>query len=75
MTVKLLLTCDGCPDTTAEAKIERRFLSFNGRGYGWGVYRIDELEEVAPDGWTLFDLIGATYCPTCTDELFGDDDA
>lgn len=57
--------CSGCP-ATATAEIRRHFLSFSGKDYGLGVYKVDNVESVAPEGWVPFDpYTSVTYCPNC----------
>lgn len=68
MTVKITLSCDGCDAETGPHNLPRReFHSFNGKGYGFGVWHHPGLDDVPfPDGWLHSDPItGCTYCPEC----------
>lgn len=69
--ITLTFSCDGC---NAEAKgtrwLGREFKSLSGRGYGFGSYRYDTAQDVAPLGWVSFDpYTGCTYCPECWAEI------
>ena len=68
ITVKF--SCSGC-DAEAPGKgpLYHRFHGINGKNYGFGHYIWDTPDKVTPDGWTASDLVGATYCPSCTKEL------
>ena len=69
MSTKIHLTCDGC-DKEASVEVKRTFLSFNGKGYGFGTYHVPSIDEaVEPTGWIWADLIGCTYCPECWNEI------
>lgn len=66
MPATLKLTCGGC-SAEAEVALRRTFDSFDGKGYGFGRYVIPSIEDEARRiGWTLYDVIGCTYCPECT---------
>ena len=65
MSVRLLLECGGCDATATSEPWRREFRSFSGRGHGWGSYVMPDPTEVCPEGWVLWDLINATYCPDC----------
>lgn len=62
--------CGGC-DAKAEGTrpIRQRFEGIAGKPWGFGTYVTDNIEDVAPEGWIVFDLIGCTYCPACADEI------
>jgi len=69
MGLRLIYECGGC-DATAEAHMERHFDSFNGKGYGFGKWREDRPQDVAPDGWIAYDpWTSCTYCPACWAEI------
>jgi hypothetical protein len=70
MGVMLQWTCGGCFATATSGPVRQRFESVNGRGYGLGSFRVDSVRDHTPEGWTAFDSIGATYCPSCTEELW-----
>jgi hypothetical protein len=72
MGARITLHCGGCNETAPGGAIYQRFHSVNGKGYGFG-HHVQEIEWKVPDGWTLFDLIGATYCPKCTAEIWPED--
>ena len=67
MTVKVTFECGGCFAKVEGTRwLQRRFDSLNGKGYGFGVYRTETPEDVAPDGWVAFDpYTGCCYCPAC----------
>lgn len=74
MSVRLTFDCNGC-DAKAEGtdRLRKRFHSFSGRGYGLGVYVIDDIETVTPEGWVAFDpYTQMTYCPECWAEIDSD---
>lgn len=77
MTCKLLLSCDGCHiEATSEKWITSRFRSFDGKGWGFGVWETDTIEDIKPDGWIVHDpLTACTYCPECWAEINADGDA
>lgn len=71
MTVTVNFKCDGC-DKQAPGKtfLRRHFESLSGRGYGFGTYRTDTVEDVKPDGWHAFDpYTGCCYCPECWESI------
>ena len=73
MAITMMYKCDGCDAQAEGGQITRDFLSFSGRSYGIGQYRIhSDPEELAPKGWTAFCVVGCTYCPTCTKDLTPD---
>jgi hypothetical protein len=68
VTVKIVLSCDGCDVETGPHHLpHREFRSFTGRGYGFGVWHYPGLDDVPfPQGWIHSDPItGLTYCPDC----------
>ena len=65
MSIRLLLECGGCDATATSEPWYRKFRSFAGRDYGFGSYYLPDPTTVCPDGWVLWDLINATYCPAC----------
>lgn len=74
MSATIKLRCGGCDAEAETEPMRRTFHSFDGSGHGFGRYVGPDIEAlVAQKGWTLFDIIGCTYCPDCTKKL--DDDA
>lgn len=73
MSVRVTFHCDGC-DAKADGvrSLRREFVSLSGRGYGFGNYVYDNVIDVVPEGWIVYDIIGATYCPTCAKGLYPD---
>jgi len=71
MGVKVVFSCGGC-DAVADgtAFLRREFISFNGKGWGFGRYKDQKPVDVLPDRWMIYDIVGATYCPKCADELY-----
>lgn len=67
MSITVKFTCDGCHKAEqGKTFLRRSFDSFSGRGYGFGVWRKDTVEDVCPEGWHAFDPItGCCYCPEC----------
>jgi hypothetical protein len=71
VSVRLLLGCNGCKAEVRGGRLNARFVGFNGADYGFGRTEF-ELVEI-PDGWMPFDpYTYCTYCPVCSEELFGD---
>ena len=69
MPTTIHMRCGGC-DAEKEVPYNRTFKSLSGRGYGFGVYHVTNVEqEVEPTGWALFDIIGCTYCPECWKQI------
>lgn len=63
--IRVTFECDGC-DARASATLSRHFESFSGKGWGFGSYRHDTPQDVAPAGWITFDpYTSCTYCPSC----------
>lgn len=72
MTVKISLSCDGCfAETGPHILPHRTFRSFDGRGYGFGVWEYPGIEDAPfPEGWLHSDPhSGCTYCPACWEEI------
>ena len=72
MSVQVTFHCGGC-DATAEgtAPLRVEFVSFSGRGHGFGQVRPrNTVEDVTPKGWVAYDpYTYCTYCPTCWTEI------
>lgn len=71
MSIYIEFRCDGCEAKTEQTRMpQRRFESVNGKGWGFGHYHTDKIEDVVPDGWHAFDpFTGCCYCPTCWTEI------
>jgi len=70
MTVMLRLSCGGCDATETVGPLRRRFLSVQGRDHGLGFYRVDDPQNLTPEGWVMFDPhTQCTYCPECWDRI------
>lgn len=70
MSIRFVFRCDGCEAKAEAGHVRRTFEAFNGKGYGFGTYRvIANPEDDAPEGWVAFDLIGCTYCPDCWKDI------
>lgn len=67
MATRLILSCGGCDATaTSESFLRREFHSLNGKGYGFGSWKLCDPQEIVPTGWILFDpYTQCTYCPDC----------
>ena len=67
MSVTINFNCNGCFEETKGTKsIDRTFNSFNGKGYGFGTWSLDAIQDVAPKGWIAHDpYTGCCYCPEC----------
>ncbi len=77
MTTTLKMTCNGC-DAVCETKpIRKDFQSFDGKGHGFGVWRMPDIEAVVEaTGWQWSDpYTSCTYCPKCWAEIVGKTDA
>jgi len=74
MSVRVELSCDGCFEKVEGTdRLRKRFHGLNGRDYGFGVYAVDEVETVTPDGWVAFDpYTQCTYCPECVASIWPD---
>jgi hypothetical protein len=72
MTVMLRLTCGGCPATVEVGPLHKRFHGTHGDwGFGTGV--VDPVEDLAPEGWVMFDpYTYCTYCPACWQSIVED---
>jgi len=70
MSITVTFACNGCFKVAEETpRLARHFDSFNGKGHGFGHYRYDTAEDVTPEGWVAYDIIGCCYCPDCVAEL------
>lgn len=71
MAVKVKFQCGGCgAEAWGTGFLTNEFHSFNGKGYGFGVYHQRPIEEITPAGWIAFDpCTQCTYCPECWKEL------
>lgn len=67
MSTRIKMECDGCNATTETERVKMEFLSFNGRGYGFGKWHQPSITDaVEPTGWVWSDpYTSCTYCPTC----------
>jgi len=67
MTVKVIFECDGCDAKIDGVRpIRETFHSLDGKGWGFGRWCRDTIEDVAPYGWISFDpATKCTYCPKC----------
>ena len=73
MSVKITFECNGCGAAAAGTKrLEGRFLSFDGKSYGFGRWIRDEVEDVAPEGWFHSAHTQRTYCPKCWENIEND---
>ena len=58
--------CGGCSATAQGTKpLDRKFLSLNGRGYGFGRHQYDTALDAIPEGWLYPCIVGCAYCPDC----------
>lgn len=63
--ITLIFQCGGCFEE-ASALLGRTFISVTGRPYGFGRWQTDNVADLAPEGWVVFDpYTQATYCPEC----------
>ena len=71
MPITLCFTCDGChTEEEGTTYLKRRFHGSNDLTYGWGEWKADAPQDVAPVGWISFDPnTGCCYCPKCWDEI------
>lgn len=69
MSVRVTFHCGGCDAVAPGTKPLYR--EFRGSCGTWGVghYHVPSPEDVCPEGWIAYDLIGATYCPKCWAEI------
>jgi hypothetical protein len=72
--IGFVYSCGGCDARQEVQAPPREFISINGRGYGFGHFEYPSPADCAPKGWTAYDIIGCTYCPDCSRELFGSGD-
>jgi hypothetical protein len=71
MSTSLHLKCDGCDAEIHTAPIRTEFVSFSGRGYGFGVRHMPDIDKaVEPTKWVWSDpYTGCTYCPECWKQI------
>lgn len=71
MTTRIHLKCDGCDAETHTAPIRKEFISFSGRGHGFGKWHNPDLDAaVQPTGWVWSDpATSCTYCPDCWKQI------
>lgn len=71
MAVTVNFECGGCFKKVAGTTFLRsHFQSINGKGYGFGTWKADTPQDVAPEGWVAFDpYTKACYCPQCWAEI------
>jgi hypothetical protein len=71
MSVTVTFSCGGCfKEVKGLRPLRRNFHSFSGKGYGFGVYRDEKPQDVAPEGWIAYDPYTlACYCPDCWAEI------
>ena len=69
--IRVVFSCGGCDaEAFGTAPLTRRFESVSGRDHGIGRYvPANTVQDVTPPGWVAYDMIGATYCPTCWTEI------
>jgi len=71
MSITVNFECSGCWDKSPGTKpLGRKFVSITGRSYGFGSYQYDTIDDVIPEGWISYDIVGCTYCPKCASELY-----
>jgi len=77
MSVTVKFECGGCfKEADGTTFLRRHFDSLTGTGYGFGRWRYDTPQDVAPDGWIAFDpYTGCCYCPDCWADIESDDSA
>lgn len=70
MAVHLVLECGGCNAAATTERLRKEFHGINGRPWGFGVGKVNDVEELTPPGWVMFDpWTYCTYCPTCWAEI------
>jgi hypothetical protein len=68
VTVKIILSCDGCHTETGPHRLpHREFHGVTGKSHGFGVWKEPELDDAVPAGWVRSDPY--TGCPTCWAEI------
>ena len=73
MSVMLDLQCNGCDAATRVGPLRRRAVSVFGGGLC--VIKTDDPEDLAPEGWVMFDpWTYLVYCPTCWAVIESSDD-
>jgi hypothetical protein len=77
MATTLHLKCDGCTAEVHSDRIKMEFVSFSGRGHGFGTWKAPDLYEVTqPLGWMWSDPVtSCTYCPACWEQINSSDAA
>ena len=63
--------CGGCfAKEEGTTWLKRSFASVTGKTHGFGTYKYDTPQDVAPEGWIAFDpYTGCCYCPDCWAEI------
>lgn len=76
MSIIVSFNCDGCHRAEpGKRALRRHFDSINGKGYGFGYYRFDGVEDVVPNDWISFDpYTGFCYCPECWAQIEAPED-
>jgi hypothetical protein len=72
VSVRVVFSCSGCSaEVCGTGPLSREFVSFSGRGYGFGtIVQSATVESLAPEGWVAYDpYTYATYCPACWAEI------
>ena len=75
MPIKVIFECSGCWNKTAEGVdyVKSRFHGISGKGYGFGQWVVDDIADLAPEGWVAFDPhTQCTYCPDCWESINND---
>jgi len=69
--ITINFSCGGCfKEAKGTTFLRRRFHGVNGQSYGFGSWKTDPIESVAPEGWVAFDPYTACcYCPDCWAEI------
>jgi len=71
MPINVRIECDGddCEEALPLQQLRRKFVSVNGRGYGFGSYSIETAANKIPDTWVWMGVL--LYCPKCQKEIEG----
>lgn len=74
MGVRLQLDCGGCDASVlTQGHLSKQFHSLDGSGHGFGRWILENPEDLAPEGWIMFDpYTQQTYCPECWGSIVGD---
>ena len=68
--------CGGCSaKAEGTSNVKQTFHGITGRPHGFGSYVEEKPSTKAPEGWVAFDIIGATYCPKCAEEIWPEGEA